>query len=68
MVHVVLLIWHFGITEIWDASLNVDYLGTCSNSHMGELVTVHESVLGPRAGRFTHDEDGCAQPLGPSPL
>lgn len=35
MVHVLMLIWHFGMTETWDGSLNVDYLGMCSNSHIG---------------------------------
>lgn len=68
MVHVSMLTWHFVITETWDGNLNVDYLGTRSDSGVGELDTVHqESVLAPRARRFTHAENGCALPLKPSP-
>lgn len=45
MVHISMLRWHFVITETWDGSLNVDYLGTRLESGVGELVTVHLSQL-----------------------
>lgn len=45
MVHISMLRWHFVITETWDGSLNMDYLGTRLESGVGELVTVHLSQL-----------------------